>query len=448
MNKSLSKLFTVMMAFFVLSSFSVGNVGANADNTAKKEDQDQGITFYLVRHGETIFNVQERMQGFSDSPLTEKGIEVAENLGRGLKNIPFVAAYSSTSERASDTADIVLESRNLKLIKDKRLREINFGDLEGAYQADVMKHTNVASFQKLDYTSVNGENMQGVFERAKASLDQMVEANKTKGGNVLVVSHGITILDLVMGLDPKAWDMSKGGLPNSSVTKIQWKDGKYTVQKVGDQSYAENGQNKLTFYFVRHGETLFNVQKRMQGFSDAPLTEEGIKVAEDLARGLHDIPFSAAYSSSSGRAEVTADTILEGRNMILKTDKRLREMNFGDLEGAYQADIMKHTNVASFQKLDYTSVNGENMAQVFARTKAAVDQIIADNQGSKKNIIVVSHGITILDLVMGLDPKAWDMSKGGLPNSSVTIVEWENGKFTVGKVGDTSYLEKGKALSH
>ena len=81
MNKSLSKLFTVMMAFFVLSTFSVGNVGANADNTAKKEDQE--ITFYLVRHGETIFNVQERMQGFSDSPLTEKGIEVAENLTRG-----------------------------------------------------------------------------------------------------------------------------------------------------------------------------------------------------------------------------------------------------------------------------------------------------------------------------------------------------------------------------
>ncbi|MEC0090551.1 histidine phosphatase family protein [Paenibacillus macquariensis] len=447
MKKSVSRLFSVMMAFFVLSSFSAGSaLGAGAESKAKKEDQ--GITFYLVRHGETLFNVQKRMQGFSDAPLTEEGIKVAENLGRGLKNIPFVAAYSSTSERASDTADAVLEGRDLKLIKDKRLREINFGDLEGAYQADIMKDKNVASFQKLDYTSVHGENMQGVFERAKASLDQIVEANKTKGGNVLVVSHGITILDLVMGLDPKAWDMSKGGLPNSSVTTIQWKDGKYTVQKVGDQSYAENGQNKLTFYFVRHGETLFNVQKRMQGLSDAPLTEEGIKVAEDLARGLHDIPFSAAYSSSSGRAVGTADTILEGRNMILKTDKRLRELNFGDLEGAYQADIMKDKNVASFQKLDYTSVNGENMDQVFARTKAAVDQIIADNQESKKNIIVVSHGITILDLVMGLDPKAWDMSKGGLPNSSVTIVEWENGKFTVGKVGDTSYVEKGKALSH
>ena len=110
------------------------------------------------------------------------------------------------------------------------------------------------------------------------------------------------------------------------------------MQKVGDQSYAENGQNKLTFYFVRHGETLFNVQKRMQGLSDAPLTEEGIKVAEDLARGLHDIPFSAAYSSSSGRAVDTADTVLEGRNMILKTDKRLRELNFGDLEGAYRTE--------------------------------------------------------------------------------------------------------------
>ena len=134
-------------------------------------------------------------------------------LQQGLKNIPFVAAYSSTSERASDTADAVLEGRNLKLIKDKRLREINFGDMEGAYQADIMKDKKHYSFQKFDYTSVHGENMQGVFRRAKASLDQIVEANKTTGGNVLVVSHGITILDLVMGIDPKAWDMSKGGLP-------------------------------------------------------------------------------------------------------------------------------------------------------------------------------------------------------------------------------------------
>lgn len=446
MHKSLSKLFTVMMAFIVLSSFSVGNVGASADNSAKKGDQ--AITFYLVRHGETLFNVQKRMQGFSDAPLTEEGIKVAEDLGRGLKNIPFVAAYSSTSERAVDTADAVLEGRNLKLIKDKRLKELNFGDMEGAFQADLMKHKNVETFMKFDYTSVNGENMQGVFERAKASLDQMVEANKTKGGNVLVVSHGITILDLVMGIDPKAWDMSKGGLPNSSVTKIQWKDGKYTVQKVGDQSYAENGQNKLTFYFVRHGETLFNVQKRLQGLSDAPLTKEGIEVAEYLGRGLKDIPFSAAYSSTSERASDTADIVLEGRNMILNTDKRFRELNFGDLEGAFQADIMKHKDVATFMKFDYTSVNGENMDQVFSRTKAALDQIVADNQGSKKNILIASHGLTILDLVMGLDPKAWDMSKGGLPNSSVTIVEWENGKFTVGKVGDTSYVEKGKALSH
>ncbi|MGZ9583040.1 histidine phosphatase family protein [Paenibacillus marinisediminis] len=444
MKKKISGMLTILMAIFLITANSTSAAGVSAVNN---KDDGKTLTIYLVRHGETLFNVQQRMQGFSDAPLTEEGIKVAENLGRGLKNIPFVAAYSSTSERAIDTANAVLEGRNLNLIKDKRLREINFGDIEGSYQADIVKDPNFASFQKFDFTSVHGENMQGVFERAKASLDQIVEENKTKGGNVLVVSHGITILDLVMGIDPKAWDMSKGGLPNSSVTTIQWKDGKYTVQKVGDQSYAENGRNKLTFYFVRHGETLFNVQKRMQGLSDAPLTEEGIKVAENLARGLHDIPFSTAYSSSSGRAEDTADIILEGRNMMLKTDKRLRELNFGDMEGAYQADMLKDKNVASFQKFDFTPVNGENMDQLFARTKAAVDQIIADNSGSNKNILIVSHGITIMDFVMGLDPKAWDMSKGGLPNSSVTIVEWENGKFTVGKVGDTSYVEKGAALA-
>ena len=114
------------------------------------------------------------------------------------------------------------------------------------------------------------------------------------------------------------------------VTTIQWKDGKSKVLKVGDMSYAEKGEKKLRFYFVRHGETLFNVQGLMQGWSDSPLTKEGIEVAKYLGKGLENVPFLAAYSSTSERAVDTGMLALGGRDLPLQLDKRLKEFNYGE----------------------------------------------------------------------------------------------------------------------
>ena len=68
------------------------------------------LELYLVRHGKTVFNTTGRLQGWSDSPLTPEGCQVAENLGRGLEQqrITFDAAFSSTSPRAVDTARLIL----------------------------------------------------------------------------------------------------------------------------------------------------------------------------------------------------------------------------------------------------------------------------------------------------------------------------------------------------
>lgn len=75
------------------------------------------LNVYLVRHGKTMFNTSRRVQGWSDTPLTNEGIEVAEFLGRGLREIPFDAVYTSDRGRTIETAGIVLRESNQAHLK-------------------------------------------------------------------------------------------------------------------------------------------------------------------------------------------------------------------------------------------------------------------------------------------------------------------------------------------
>ena len=89
------------------------------------------ITFYLIRHGETEYNFQGIMQGWTDSPLTENGVGLAKRLGEGLADVSFAAAYTSDSGRAVDTLTNVLGGRNVPVTKTELLREMYFGEKDG-----------------------------------------------------------------------------------------------------------------------------------------------------------------------------------------------------------------------------------------------------------------------------------------------------------------------------
>lgn len=90
------------------------------------------VTFYYVRHGQTLFNKIRRLQGSCDSPLTEQGIREAEKAAEALRSVPFTRAYCSSSERAVDTAAIILKERSLKAEPMKGLKEFDFGLMDGA----------------------------------------------------------------------------------------------------------------------------------------------------------------------------------------------------------------------------------------------------------------------------------------------------------------------------
>lgn len=153
------------------------------------------VSFYLVRHGKTLFNQLDRMQGWCDSPLTEEGRTQALNLGVTFKesNLKFTSVYTSDTGRAFETASIVAaQSFNYEHIKRrKNLREICFGLMEGEKTAIAHKGRNT-SFE-VDWTDVEGEKMTDVSQRMHTEINTIYTESEAHE-NILIVSHGASIL--------------------------------------------------------------------------------------------------------------------------------------------------------------------------------------------------------------------------------------------------------------
>jgi len=143
---------------------------------------------YILRHGETLFNVQHKTQGWCDSPLTQRGIEQARLAGRMLAEhgLEFDALYSSTSERCCDTLELALEAgwgEVRPYVRSKGLKEHNFGVFEGKDQ--FLERFPHADFYK-NY-NYGGETDDEALDRFVAELDRiMAQGHKS----VLAVSHG------------------------------------------------------------------------------------------------------------------------------------------------------------------------------------------------------------------------------------------------------------------
>ncbi|MCF0105616.1 MAG: histidine phosphatase family protein [Holdemanella sp.] len=152
---------------------------------------------YVVRHGETLFNKLQRMQGWCDSPLTEKGIQQAKDTGVKLKDIDFVHAYSSTSERAVDTLDYILGDRNIPKKALKGLKEFNFGTLEAEKQDYVHNVLKVPHSEMYKY---GGDRIEDLVERMENQLLEI--ARNHPEGNVLCVSHGGVFINVLRHLAP------------------------------------------------------------------------------------------------------------------------------------------------------------------------------------------------------------------------------------------------------
>jgi probable phosphoglycerate mutase len=258
---------------WIVILLSLGILGGGFWQMASPPSQQTDeLVIYLVRHGKTMLNTTERVQGWSDAILTPIGIEVVKELALGLKEkgLVFSSAYSSDSGRTQETAHLILEGIGYSgpsLKTDTRLRELNFGSYEGELdhilwqeiaqkQGKTVEEWRSTEFSLPDFANAIAEMDKGKFSkeanwpaedydtmvhRLKEGLDSVVEnALRRGGGDILVVSHGLSIAALVNTLDPLK--KTSAYLENASVTKILYRQGKYAVMEVGDMSFIQRGK--------------------------------------------------------------------------------------------------------------------------------------------------------------------------------------------------------------
>lgn len=200
--------------------------------------------------------------------------------------------------------------------------------------------------------------------------------------------------------------------------------------------------------FVRHGQSLCNLEGRLQGQYDSPLSELGLRQAEACAEYLKDWRFDAAYSSDLSRAYVTAKTIAaKHAGLEVKQIPALREINFGKWQYMMLAEIAdKYTeDYAAWKTGDcYTRpTGGECMAEVGKRACAAAWDIARKHAGG--TVLVVSHNGAMRMLQcdwLGISFEQMNQAKG-VKNVGVYVMDYdtETGKITPVISGETGFLE-------
>jgi broad specificity phosphatase PhoE len=214
-------------------------------------------------------------------------------------------------------------------------------------------------------------------------------------------------------------------------------------------------------HFVRHAETLFNVNGQLQGWCDSPLTERGERQAAALGEWMRDVPLAAAFTSDLTRTRTTTDAALVGHPSVVATPmKELREWNFGSFEG--QPNPSLWVGVFAKHGFEYAPASAEWATMTANGLDSVIDAIhdldplgraeSASDVGTRLasglrtvldvaeqaaiagrgDVLVVTHGAVLGSILLHLAPDT--RLQGGFPNCGIVTVTRENGAVTVGGV--------------
>ena len=195
----------------------------------------------LIRHGETEWNSQQRMQGHSNSDLSSVGQAQIKALGQWMKNVPFNIIYSSDSLRAKQTAEAITQFSGHELKIDLRLREKNLGVFEGLTSEEAReRHPEVFRLFKTagsKYVIDEGESTQQLQDRALEIVDEI--RIKHPEERVLLVTHGgfiRVVMKHSLGLSLET--PTRFLIRNTGVFRLVWED-KWIVSQMGGVSHLE-----------------------------------------------------------------------------------------------------------------------------------------------------------------------------------------------------------------
>lgn len=194
---------------------------------------------------------------------------------------------------------------------------------------------------------------------------------------------------------------------------------------------------------VRHGETAWNRETRIQGHTDIHLNDRGRWQAQRLAEALRDESIDAFYSSDLARARDTAEAVAQIHNRSVQTHPGLRERAFGRFEGLTWAELETQfpEDTLAWRKRapDFAPAGGESLLQLNARVVAAVTDIAGRHPG--EHILIVAHG-GVLDALYRaatrLDiqaPRSWELT-----NTAINRLLWTPEGLTLVGWADTNHL--------
>lgn len=202
------------------------------------------VEIFLIRHGETEWNAQGRLQGWLDSHLTLTGREHAEKLRDFLAHETFQAVYSSPSHRAFQTANI-LTNKKMNIIEDERLQEIRLGNWQGRLikeilQNDSERYLHYTESPELYEPDPESERFEQVSKRMEEFLHNCTQ--KHAGERILVVTHGVAIRALLVAIlqlpIQEIW--KTGEITGTSLTKLIVENGIVRTVYIGKTPHLEN----------------------------------------------------------------------------------------------------------------------------------------------------------------------------------------------------------------
>lgn len=195
----------------------------------------------LVRHGQTLWNLEMKYQGHCDIALTDKGIQQAELAAGRLADENISAVYASDLNRAFKTAQCIAAKHDLSVTAIPELREINFGDWEGMTFEGISDPINNHWSEEMtkvfshpgDAQIPGGETFRQVKERAILALNQLVAAHPNQ--TIVVVSHGGTIRTVLCALlDINLNNLWKIKQDNTAINMLEYFDEQVFVSLVND----------------------------------------------------------------------------------------------------------------------------------------------------------------------------------------------------------------------
>jgi probable phosphoglycerate mutase len=184
------------------------------------------VRILLARHGETVSNVEGRWQGQTDSPLTDRGLAQARELGRALTDEPIAAVYSSDLGRAFETARQVAAPHGLQVTSDPRLRELDVGEWTGRLGSEIRDEfpelIALWRARPADLQLPGGETLAQAQARALAFVDQVMRRHVSE--TVVIITHGaVGQCLLIQAMGRPVTDLwLKERIQNCQVSRLEW----------------------------------------------------------------------------------------------------------------------------------------------------------------------------------------------------------------------------------